>query len=490
MAIQTDERQDRLNRREALIAAQIQPHPAKFDRTHKLAELSSVGQGDTVSVCGRIILKRVIGKLAFMTLQDASGTHQIAAKADQAGDDYSLIAYLDRGDFLGVTGELGATKTGEPTVWATSLKLLGKSISPLPEKWHGIQDVEKIYRHRELDLIANREAFERFRLRSVFVSNCRAFFESNGFMEVETPILTNVATGAAAKPFRTHHETDDMDMVLRISPETYLKRLIGGGYDRVFETAKCFRNEGSDPSHVQEFTQIEFYVAYQDYLWNMDFTEKFLREVLQKTFGRLEFEVIGKSGTTHTVDLSQPFPRYRLTDLIKQKSGIDVLEFENAEDLSAVMRERGYEVEDAEHKGLGTLIDELYKKIVRSDLIAPCFITNHTVDMLPLARRDEEDPRLVDSFQFNIAGWELIKAYSELVDPVDQRARMERQSAFRALGDEESFELDEEFLQAMETGFPPITGWGMGIDRIFALLTGQPNLRDIIFFPIMKTEKE
>lgn len=489
MAIQTDERQDRLARREELLARGISPHPAKFERTNKLTELGGLPEGEEVRACGRIVLKRVIGKLAFLQIQDESGKHQVGVKADEAGEDYGLVELLDRGDFLGVAGKLGVTKTGEPTVWATSLKILGKAVSPLPEKWHGVQDVEKIYRHRELDLITNRESFERFKLRSAFVSNCRKFLEGEGFMEVETPILTGVATGAAAKPFRTHHEVDDMDMVLRISPETYLKRLIGGGYDRVFETAKCFRNEGSDPSHVQEFTQIEYYVAYQDYLWNMDFTERFLRQVLLDTFGTLKFEVVGKTGSVHSIDLERPIPRYRLTDLIEQKTGIDVLKYETAEELLSAMRKKGYDVEDADKKGLGTLVDELYKKTVRQDLVAPCFLINHTAEMLPLARRNDADPRLVDSFQLIIAGWETLKAYSELVDPVDQRARMVKQSEYRELGDEESFELDEEFLQAMETGFPPITGWGMGIDRIFALLTGQPNLRDVIFFPIMRTEK-
>lgn len=490
MPNKTDERQDRLDRRQKLIDAGIPPHPAKFDRTHLVSELKNLAEGDEVSVAGRIMLQRVIGKLAFYAIQDASGSHQVGVKVDDVGaENYKLVDLLDRGDFLGVEGVLGKTKTGEPTVWATNIKLLCKSISPLPEKWHGIQDVEKIYRHRELDLIANRESFERFKLRSAFVSNCRQYLEAHGFLEVETPILTTVATGAAAKPFKTHHETDDMDMVLRISPETYLKRLIGGGFDRVFETAKCFRNEGSDPSHVQEFTQIEYYVAYQDYLWNMDFTEEFLKQVVVKTFGKLEFDVIGKTGSTHHIDLAQPLPRYKLTDLIKEKSGIDVLEYTDAKDLLKVIKSKKIEIEDASKKGIGTLIDELYKKFVRPELIAPCFITNHTVDMLPLARRDDEDPRLVDSFQLVIAGWEVIKAYSELVDPIDQRERMVRQAKFRKMGDEESFELDEEFLQAMETGFPPITGWGMGIDRIFALLTGQPNLRDVILFPIMKPEK-
>jgi len=488
--MQTDERQDRLSRRAALITAGIPPHPAHYDRTHLLGELKGLPAGEAVRVCGRIMLQRVIGKIAFYTLQDASGTHQVGVKYDDVGDvTFGLTAMLDRGDFLGVEGQLGVTKTGEPTVWATALHLLGKSLTPPPEKWHGLQDVEVIYRHRELDLMANRESFERFKLRSKFVSNCRNYLERENFVEVETPILTTVATGAAAKPFRTHHETDGMDMVLRISPETYLKRCIGGGFDRVFETAKCFRNEGSDPSHVQEFTQIEYYVAYRDYVWNMDFTEKFLRDVLQQTFGTLEFDVIGKTGSTHHVDLAQPIPRYRVTDLIKEKSGIDVLQFTEAVDLLAAMRSRGLDAEDAEAKGLGSLVDELYKKTVRPDLVSPCFITNHTADMLPLARRNDEDPRLVDSFQLVIAGWEVLKAYSELVDPVDQRARMERQAEFRARGDEESFELDEDFLQAMEAGFPPITGWGMGIDRIFALLTGQPNLRDVILFPIMKPEK-
>jgi lysyl-tRNA synthetase class 2 len=490
MPNKTDERQDRLDRRQKLMDLGIQVHPAQFERTHLLLELKDLKPEAEVKVCGRIMLQRVIGKLAFYQLQDASGMHQAAVKIDDVGEEnFGLVELLDRGDFLGVQGKLGTTKTGEPTVWATRLELLGKAVSPLPEKWHGLQDVEKIYRHREQDLITNRESFERFRLRSAFVSNCRQYLESQSFMEVETPILTTVATGAAAKPFKTHHETDDMDMVLRISPETYLKRLIGGGFDRVFETAKCFRNEGSDPSHVQEFTQIEYYVAYRDYLWNMDFTEKFLRETLQQTFGTLEFDVIGKTGSSHHVDLAQKIPRYRITDLIKEKSGIDVLAFTDAKDLLKAMQSRKMEVEDADKKGLGTLIDELYKKYVRPELVAPCFITNHTTEMLPLARRNDEDPRLVDSFQLVVAGWEIIKAYSELVDPVDQRERMVRQSEFRKIGDEESYELDEEFLQAMETGFPPITGWGMGIDRIFALLTSQPNLRDVIPFPIMKPEK-
>ncbi|MDD5726070.1 MAG: lysine--tRNA ligase [Patescibacteria group bacterium] len=489
MPNKTDERQDRLDRRQKLIEAGIQPHPAKFDRSHLLFELKGLAEGEEVSVCGRIMLQRVIGKLAFYQLQDASGTHQVGVKIDDVGEDnYKLVDLLDRGDFLGVEGVLGTTKTNEPTVWATSLKLLGKAISPLPEKWHGVQDIEKIYRHRELDLITNRESFARFKLRSTFMSNCRQYLESNGFVEVETPILTTVATGAAAKPFKTHHETDDMDMVLRISPETYLKRLIGGGFDRVFETSKCFRNEGSDPSHVQEFTQIEYYVAYQDYLWNMEFTENFLREVLAKTFDKLEFDVIGKTGSTHHIDMAQKIPRYKLTDLIKEKTGIDVLAFSEAKDLLKTIKAKKIEIEDADKKGLGTLIDELYKKFVRPELISPCFIIKHTTEMKPLARRCEDEPRLVESFQLIIAGWEVLNAYSELVDPIDQRERMKLQAEFRKMGDEESFELDEDFLQAMETGFPPITGWGMGIDRIFALLTGQPNLRDVILFPIMKPE--
>jgi lysyl-tRNA synthetase, class II len=491
MAQQTDERQDRINRREALIQKGIEPHPANFDRTHHLSELVNVKDGDEASVCGRIMLQRVIGKLAFYQLQDESGRHQIGVKVDDVGvDNYELVDLLDRGDFLGVTGLKGVTKTGEPTVWATSIKILGKSLIPLPEKFHGISDIDAIHRHREMDLASNRESFERFKLRSTFVSNCRHYLEENKFIEVETPILTSIATGAAARPFLTHHNDYDMDMVLRIAPETYLKRLIGGGFERVFETAKCFRNEGSDPSHVQEFTQIEYYVAYKDFEWNMDFTEKFLRDVLQKTFGTLQFEVIGKTGTKNTIDLSQPIPRYCLTDLIKQKSGIDVLEFTETSELIAAMKSRGIEVEDADKKGMGTLIDDLYKHTVRQDLIAPCFITKHTTEMKPLARRSNDDPRLADTFQLIIAGWEVLNAYSELVDPVDQIDRMKKQSEFREAGDEESFELDEDFIQAMEMGFPPITGWGMGIDRIFALLTGQSNLRDVIFFPIMRPEQQ
>ncbi|MFA6447105.1 MAG: lysine--tRNA ligase [Patescibacteria group bacterium] len=491
MAITTDERQDRLKRRQELIDKGIQPHPAKFERTHKLAELKELKPESEVRVCGRIMLKRVIGKLAFYQLQDESAMHQVGVKVDDVGvENFEIVRLLDRGDFFGVEGKLGTTKTKEPTVWATSITILGKSLIPLPEKWHGLQDVEKVYRHRELDLATNRESFERFKLRSAFLSNARKYLESNGFMEVETPILTSVATGAAAKPFKTHHETDDMDMVLRISPETYLKRLIGGGYDRVFETAKCFRNEGSDPSHVQEFTQIEYYVAYQDYLWNMDFTEEFLKSILEQTFGKLDFEVIGKTGATHAISFKNKLPRYKLTDLIKEKSGIDVLEYKDADSLLKVMKKKKIEIEDADKKGLGTLIDELYKKFVRPELIDPCYITNHTAEMMPLARRNDDDPRLVDSFQLVIAGWEVIKAYSELVDPIDQRQRMGVQAEFRQKGDEESFELDEDFLQAMEAGLPPITGWGMGIDRIMALLTSQPNLRDVIFFPIMRPETD
>jgi len=491
MAQQTDERQDRLNRREALIAKGLEPHPAKFDRTHTLAELVNVQDGEEASVCGRIMLQRVIGKLAFYQLQDESGRHQVGVKVDDVGNDnYELVNLLDRGDFLGVTGKKGVTKTGEPTIWATSIKILGKSLIPLPEKFHGVTDVELIYRHREMDLAANRESFERFKLRSIFLSNCRRYLEDNKFIEVETPILTSVATGAAARPFLTHHNDYDMDMVLRIAPETYLKRLIGGGFERVFETAKCFRNEGSDPSHHQEFTQIEYYVAYKDYEWNMDFTEKLLRDVLQKTFGKLQFEVIGKTGSTHTIDLSQPIPRYKITDLIKQKTGIDVLEFAEAKDLAQVIKAKGIVVEDIEKKGIGTLIDELYKHSVRPGLVAPCFITKHTTEMKPLARRSNDDPRLADTFQLVIAGWEVLNAYSELVDPIDQLERMQKQAEFREAGDEESFELDDDFIQAMEMGFPPITGWGMGIDRIFALLTGQSNLRDIIFFPIMKPDNQ
>jgi len=481
----TDEQREfRVEKIARLGEAGFKAWPDRFARTHSTAEARELPEAtDGVAVAGRLRLIRYMGKLIFAHIQDAAGTIQIMMRKDAVGEETHrmLKKLVDLGDFLGVRGSMIVTKTNEITVQAEEVVFLGKALRPLPEKWHGITDQEACYRQRYLDLVMNPETRARFDLRTKVVREMRRFLDDSSFVEVETPILVNKPSGALAKPFQTHYNALHMDCYLRIAPETYLKRLIVGGYERVYEFARCFRNEGMDPSHLQDFTMLEYYVAYWSYEENMTFTEDFVKTMLERVYGSLD---TAKEETG--IDWSGEWPRRPMAELISEASDIDIADYPDADTLRTRIAEMDLEIEDIDKLGRGALIDQLYKKTVRPNITSPTFMTRHPIDLSPLARRNDEDPTVADRFQLVVSGWEIVNAYSELVDPVDQRGRLDEQVRLRAGGDAEAMEMDEDYLLAMEHGMPPISGWGMGIDRFVALLTGQGNLRDVVLFPLLR----
>lgn len=487
-----DYRQRRLEKRRLLEGEGVHPHPERFDRTHTLAEAAQQAEGTPVRVCGRMVQMRDLGKLTFAKLQDVSGELQVSLTRDNldADPERSKALYkrftklLDLWDFVGVEGVLFRTKTGELTVGVKSWTFLGKALQPPPGKFHGLADTEQCWRKRYVDLVANKETRERFRLRTRVARALREYLDGNGFEEVETPILCNQASGALARPFLSHHNSLDMEVVLRIAPETYLKRLVVGGYDRVYEMARCFRNEGMDPSHLQDFTMLEFYAAYWNYEDNMRFTEALVRHVVQQATGGLTVQ-----RGERTIDFGGEWPRRSLRDVILEHAGIDIDQHADAASLKAAIVARKVDLENPD-AGRGSLIDQLYKRTARPHLIQPTFIIKHPIDLSPLARRNDQDPKVADRFQLVVDTWEVVNAYSELVDPIDQRGRLEEQSRLRGKGDDEAMEMDEDYLSAMEYGMPPISGWGMGIDRFVALITDVPNLRDVVWFPLLKPASE
>jgi lysyl-tRNA synthetase class 2 len=390
---------------------------------------------------------------------------------------------FDRGDFVGAEGSIFRTQTGEVTLAVERLHFLGKALLPLPEKWHGLKDAELKQRRRYLDLLMSDETRDRFRLRTKVLRALRGFLDAQGFEEVETPVLQTVPSGATARPFVTHHNALDMDVFLSISPETWLKRLVVGGYEKVYEIARCFRNEGMDPSHLQDFTMLEFYVAYWSYEDNLRFTEQLFRHLLDEVCGSRKLDWRGRA-----IDFSGEWPRLDMGTLIRERTGIDLARCPTADELRGAITGKGIRLERIDAPGRGALIDALYKATVRDELIQPCFLTGIPSDILPLARRNDRNPAIADCFQLLVNGWEIVKAYSELVDPLEQRRRFEEQEKERAKGDDEAMPLDEEYLVAMEHGMPPISGWGMGIDRLCALLTGSDSLRDVVFFPLLRAK--
>lgn len=478
----------RIEKRNLLEREGIQVHPDRFERTHTLHDVMKLEPGTKVRAAGRVGQLRKFGKLTFATLEDFDGRIQIALIRDELDQDpeisrrkYELFSKgVDRWDFLGVDGEMYFTDKGELTIRVREWTILGKTLQPPPNKYQGVKDIETNWRKRYLDLVSNEETRMRFKVRSKATNALRDYLNRNGFDEVETPILNTQQSGALARPFYTHHNALDMEMVLRIAPETYLKRLIVGGYDRVYEFARCFRNEGLAASHLQEFTMLEFYAAYWNYEDNMTFTEEMLRYVIQEAMGSLQIERGGK-----VLDFSQPWPRRRLADVILEYSGINIDEYRDADSLRQAIFAKKVELEHP-NAGRGSLVDQLYKRTARPNLIQPTFIVGHPVDLSPLARRSDTNPNAVDRFQLVVDSWEVINAYSELVDPLDQRQRFEEQAELRKKGDDEAMPADEDYLMAMEFGMPPISGWGMGIDRFVALLTEAPNLRDVVWFPLMK----
>jgi len=494
---------NRLNKLKELRDGGTVPYAARFERTHSSVDAVESAKNDKprevldivkkpskkpLKLRGRLMTIRAHGRLTFAHLQDFEGKLQICFMEDLMGkEEYKSLRKLDMADFVGVSGEMFITKHGEPTLLVYEVKLLSKALRPLPEKWHGLTDQESIYRQRYLDTIMNRDSLNRFIFRSNLLKALREFYWTEGFIELETPVLENISSGAAAKPFTTHHNALDMDVYLRIAAgELWQKTAIVGGFEKTFEVAKCFRNEGMDPSHLQEFTMIEHYAAYWDYEDNMKFTERMFEYFLKKLMGTTKLTVKDREGKDVQIDFKTPWPRIKYTDLIKKDSGIDIMKFDDEKSLLSEMKKKKIFVEDAADLGYGNLVDALYKKVSRPHLIQPTFVIQHPLNAKPLARKNDENPALCDTFQLLVNTWEIINAYGELVDPIDQRERFEEQAKAKAGGDEEAMSMNEDYLTAMEHGMPPISGWGMGIDRLVALLMGQDNLKDCVLFPLLK----
>lgn len=467
------------------------PYPERFETNYEIFEARELEDGTQgVRVAGRIVLMRKMGKMSFLTISDIYGKIQVSIKVDMIGEELyaDFKANYDLGDFIGVEGEVFTTHTGEKTIRAVKLEFLGKSLKVLPEKFHGIEDVELLYRQRYLDLISNDDAKKKFLFRSRFIREVRTYLDRLGYIEIETPILNNKASGATAKPFITHHNALDIDLYLRIAPETYLKRAIVGGFTKVFEIARCFRNEGIDATHLQDFTMIEGYGAYLNYKDNMKFLREMLQTIIMNMFGTLTIQIGDKE-----VDLSGEWDSVNFRDLILRYSDIDIAIYDTKEKLLAKIREENLDIDSEtplENLGYGNLVDQLYKKVARVHIVNPIFLTEHPIELSPLARANDRNPQLTDRFQLVINGAEIINAYSELVDPQEQERRLLEQASLKASGDEEAMPMDYDYIEAMEYGMPPISGWGMGIDRVVQLLTNSENIKDVILFPLMRPKDD
>jgi lysyl-tRNA synthetase class 2 len=465
----------------------IEAYPARSSRTHTLAEAKRAGDGTVVKVLGRLMTRREMGKLTFCHLKDESDTMQIVlseAEIDKPSCKF-FNKNFDIGDFFEIEGSIFTTHKGEISILIKKYTLIAKSLLPLPEKWHGLSDSEQRYRKRYLDLIANPESMRIAKIRSVLVKELRRYFDGKGFFEVETPVLQTLYGGALARPFETHHNALDIPLYLRIAPELYLKRLIVGGFEKVYEIAKCFRNEGIDQNHNPEFTQIEFYWAYADYRMLMDLVEDLLPKLITSVGLPLKFEAEGS-----VVDFTPPYKRVAMRDLIKEYANIDIEDFPDEKSIFKKAIELG--VENIEKgNGRGKIVDEIYKKFARPKIVNPIFVTDHPVELSPLAKKRKDNPNYVERFQLLcIGGNELCNAFSELNDPIDQEERFKEQARLEAAGDDESMPYDADFIEALKHGMPPTAGLGMGIDRLVKLLTNAQNLKEVILFPTLRPEKK
>ncbi len=439
-----------------------------------------------VVVAGRIRSLRPHGKITFADLEDESGKIQLFFSQEELnGEKYDFLANLDLGDFLESTGEVFKTQAGEITVRVKEYRLLTKTLRPLPSYFYRLEDVEERYRQRYVDLIINPEVKSVFDTRHKVTRFLRNFMESKGFVEVETPTLQPIYGGATAKPFKTHHNTLDTNLFLRISDELYLKRLIIGGFEKVYEICKDFRNEGIDRQHNPEFTQLEFYWAYADYEDLMKLTEEMVSKVIKEIHGSFKFEFEGKK-----LDFTPPFKRMTFREIVKEHSGIDLDKVTTEEDLIKAIKEKELKIEMHGVVGYGPLCDELYKTVARPNIIQPTFILDYPYEMKPLAKKSDKDPKKSASFQLLTIGYELVNAYNELNDPKEQKGRWQEQMNLAKRGLEEHQVLDEDYIRALEYGMPPTAGWGMGIDRLVSLLTNQHSLKDVILFPTLKPEKK
>lgn len=433
------------------------------------------------AIAGRVVTMRNMGKSAFATIEDQTGKIQLFFARDTLGDAYLFVKNLDRGDIIETQGELFKTKTGEVTLRVQDFHLLSKVVAPLPEKWHGLQDHEERQRRRYLDLLANAESRAIFEKRTHFIKHLRDELDRNRFLEVTTPVLQPLYGGAMAVPFSTHHASLDLKLYLRIAPELYLKRLLVGGWERVYEIASCFRNEGMSPQHLQEFYQLEMYMAYADYQQLMNFVEEFLPRIIRKTFGKLSFSYQGTN-----FDFTPPYPRLDFRELVLRDTGIDILQHKNVDELWKDIHDKKLTIDVPQGVGHGKLIDELYKTYSRKKISGPAFLIHHPTVLSPLAKQSEKDPRVVERFQLLLCGFEVMNGFSELNDPVEQKNRFLEQVEARKTGDAEAHEMDQDYIDALEFGMPPAAGLGMGIERMMALLTDQASVRDVVLFPLFR----
>lgn len=475
---------------DALRASGVQPYKDRFDRTHTVAQIvetwGSLEPGedatDTVAVAGRIVAKRDQGKILFIVIRDGITDLQLFCRLNVLGEDgYALAEDFDLGDWIGATGTVSRTRRGELSVIPTSVVLLSKSLRPLPEKFHGLTDVETRYRQRYVDLIVNPDVRRTFGARFKIISAIRRFMESRGFIEVETPMLHPIPGGATARPFVTHHNALDMDLYLRIAPELYLKRLLVGGFDRVFEINRSFRNEGISVRHNPEFTMLEAYQAFTNIDGMMDLTEGMVAAAAVEVLGTLHIEYQGAA-----IDLTPPWPRRTMLDLTSEAAGEEISFALSDEHLRSLCDQHGVPHDPA--WGKGKLITELYEKLVEGDLVQPTFVTEYPLETSPLARKKPSDPEVTERFELIISGRELANAFSELIDPIDQRERFAEQMHAKGAGDDEAMGYDEDYLRAMEYGMPPAGGMGIGIDRLVMLLTDSASIRDVLLFPHLRPE--
>jgi len=503
MQLLSEQELERRKDREELYSLGINPYPAESfvinataDDIHKNYENSKTDYKD-ISIAGRLMSRRIMGSASFAEIQDSTGRLQIYVRRDDISTADNPVFYntvfkklLGIGDFIGVTGYIFTTQTGEISLHVTNLTVLSKAVKPLPivkrdeegTIYDGFTDPEQRYRQRYVDLTVNPEIKKTFVTRSKIISNMRRYFDDHGWLEVETPILQAVHGGAAARPFQTHHNTLDMPLYLRIANELYLKRLIVGGFDGVYEFGKMFRNEGMDRTHNPEFTSMEIYVAYKDYIWMMEMVEQLLEKVTQTIHGFTQVSVGGKK-----IDFVGPYRRLTMFDSIKEYTGVDVSELDE-EGLRKVCAQLKIEVDAS--MGKGKLIDEIFGAKVEANLIQPTYITDYPIEMTPLAKKHRSKPGLVERFELFINGKEIANAYSELNDPIDQRERFEEQLKLAARGDDEAMAMDEDFLRALEYGMPPTSGLGIGIDRLTMLLTDNSTIQEVLFFPQMRAEKK
>ena len=468
----------------------IDPFGGRFERTHSSVELTKEYDEFSkeelkekeipASISGRLMAKRGSGKASFANLKDNEGSVQIYVRLDAVGEEeYEIFKDADLGDFIGISGHLMKTNTGELTVRAESVTFLTKALRPLPDQYYGLSGVETKYRKRYLDLITNEESMDRFKKRSQILQEIRNYLTAEGYMEVETPTLHNIPGGATARPFTTHHNALDMELYVRIALELHLKRLVIGGMEKVFEIGRVFRNEGIDTTHNPEFTMLELYTAYHDYWDVMDLTEDLIKTVAEEVNGTTTI-VYGEE----EIDLGKAWERRHMVDLVKEKTGVDFWEEMSDDDARALAKEHNVEIED--YATVGHVINEFFEEFVEDSLRQPTFVYGHPTAISPLAKKNEEDPRFTDRFEFFIAGHEYGNAFSELNDPIDQRERFEAQQSERDQGNDEAHGIDEDFVEALEYGLPPTGGLGIGIDRLVMLLTNTQSIRDVILFPTMR----